>query len=83
MSQLRNLLTNKILAHKLGSGRNLSHLRRAKKSVKTQARKIREEIVHRAAQQSPYIEPGVTVDSKRPSLFSRARNLFSRAIKGS
>ena len=82
MSQLRNLLTNKVLAHKLGSGRNLSRLRRAKKSITARARTIREETVKRAEMQSPYISPGVAADAKRPSLFTRARNLFTRAFKG-
>lgn len=81
MSQLRNLLTNKVLAHKLGGGRNLSRLRRNKKSVKARARKVRSEITEqRALAASQYVPK--SQPNRRPGLLRRVGNFLNRAFKG-
>ena len=80
MSQLRNLLTNKVIAHKVGGGRNLSRIRRSRKSIAARGRKIRSEITEQralaAAQYQPKPQP-------KPGLLRRVGNFLTRAFKGS
>lgn len=77
MSQLKNLLTNKVVAFKLGGSRNLSRYRKVKRAA-SKSRRIRPEITEQRAlapsqsQSKPQPKPGI---------LRRAMSFIRRAAK--
>lgn len=70
MSQLRNLLGNKVLRFRLGGGSALSYYRRERKSAPQKARRAAAEIEARLALRSQGGSKAPT-QSKRPGLLRR------------
>ena len=80
MSQLRNLLTNKVIAHKLGGGRNVARIRRSRKSIAARVRTMRYEITEQRALAQSQRQPK---PQAKPGLLRRIGNFLTRAFKGS
>lgn len=72
MSQLRNLLTNKVIAHKFGTRREF-HRQRGYIAVMNVARRLRNEVA--ASRKQPKPQP-------KPGLLRRVGNFLTRAFKG-
>lgn len=79
MSQLRNLLTNKVIAHKLG-GASMTRYRRARKAVRSQSKRVRSEITEQRALAASQYQPK---PQPKPGLLRRVGNFLTRAFKGS
>jgi hypothetical protein len=81
MSQLRNLLTNKVIAHKSGSmSRFRKHLRAHGRNLKSLRAEMKEKEQIRVEQARQAARPSA---SKRPGLLRRVGNFLTRAFKGS
>lgn len=81
MSQLRNLLTNKVIASKTGSmAKFRRHLRAHGRNLKSLRAEMKEKEQLRMEQARQAARPSA---SKRPSLLRRVGNFLTRAFKGS
>jgi len=72
MSQLRNLLTNKVIAHKFGTRREF-HRQRGYIALENVARRLRNQMAVVSNQPKPQPKPG---------LLRRVGNFLTRAFKG-
>ena len=78
MSQLRNLLTNKVIAHKSGNMAKFRRTLRAHgRNLKSLRAEMREKELLRVEQ-----ERARQSQSKRPGLLRRVGNFLTRAFKG-
>lgn len=78
MSQLRNLLTNKVIAHKSG---NMAAFRQTLRARGRNLKRLREELAEReeVRRQSERVK---LATSQRPGLLRRVGNFLTRAFKG-
>lgn len=81
MSQLRNLLTNKVIAHKSGNmAKFRRHLRAHGRNLKSLRAELSEKEALRRAEQAQ--QTARVMASKRPGLLRRVGNFINRAFKG-
>lgn len=80
MSQLRNLLTNKILRHNLGSGSAVGYHRRQIQGLPKRRRELAELNAARNAAMQARAQSMHPAQSKRPGLLGRFLNTVRKAL---